>query len=94
MKLTPAQVQRTLDQFEAQVIPESNPVVSELTSLFGDHTFFLDSNGLNIVERVSPTDTRQEEGRVINVANWVDASWTRLSAHEPEMTEISVQLAA
>ena len=80
MKLSPTQVQRTLDQFQAQVIPESNPVVSELTSLFGDHTFFLDSNGLNIVERVSPNGARQEEGRVINVANWVDESWTRLSA--------------
>ena len=50
MKLTSAQVERTLSQFEAQAVPDSHPMVPELNELFGDHTFFLDSNGLNIVE--------------------------------------------
>jgi hypothetical protein len=50
MKLTSAQVWRTLSQFEAQALPDSHPMVPQLNELFGDHTFFLDSNGLNIVE--------------------------------------------
>ena len=50
MKLTSAQVERTLSQFEAQAIPDDHPVVPQLNSLFGEHTFFLDSHGLNIVE--------------------------------------------
>ena len=50
MKLTSAQVERTLGQIEARAIPDDHPVVSQLNSLFGDHTFFLDRNGLNIVE--------------------------------------------
>ena len=51
MKLTSAQVERTLSQLaEGQAIPDSHPVVPQLNELFGDHTFFLDSNGLNIVE--------------------------------------------
>lgn len=92
MKLTPRQVQRTLDQFEAQAIPESHPAMPELTGLFGEHTFFLDGQGLNIVEPV-PSDGA-ETGRVINLANWTDASWTKLSPHEPEPTAIAVDLAA
>ena len=53
MKLTSAQIERTLSQFEAEAIPESHPVLPRLNELFGDHTFFIDSDGLNIVE---PTD--------------------------------------
>jgi len=50
MKLTSAQVERTLSQFQGEAIPDNDPVVPQLNSLFGEHTFFLDSNGLNIVE--------------------------------------------
>jgi len=50
MKLTSAQIERTLNQFEAQAIPEDHPLLPRLNELFGDHTFFIDSDGLNIVE--------------------------------------------
>jgi len=53
MKLNSAQVQRTFGQFEARVIPDEDPVIAQLNELFGEHTFFLDQHGLNIVEPVS-----------------------------------------
>jgi hypothetical protein len=37
MKLNSAQVQRTLDQFEARVIPDEDPVIARLNDLFGEH---------------------------------------------------------
>ena len=40
MKLNSTLVERALDQFEAQAIPDNHPVVPQLNSLFGDHTFF------------------------------------------------------
>ena len=40
MKLNSALVECALDQFEAQAIPDNHPVVPQLNSLFGDHTFF------------------------------------------------------
>jgi hypothetical protein len=42
MKLTSAQVERTLTQFEGDVIPDNHPVVPQLNSMFGEHTFFLE----------------------------------------------------
>src|SRR5436305_1858836 len=45
MRLTSTQVERTLSQFEAQPIPDNDPVIPRLSGLFGDHTFFLDDNG-------------------------------------------------
>lgn len=50
MKLTSAQVERTMSQFEVQALPDNHPAVPELNELFGEHTFLLDSNGLNILE--------------------------------------------
>ena len=52
MKWTSAQIERTLSQFEAQAVPESHPVLTRLNELFGDHTFFVDSDGLSIVEPI------------------------------------------
>jgi len=40
MKLTSAQVERTLTQFEGEVIPDNHLVVPQLNKLFGEHTFF------------------------------------------------------
>jgi hypothetical protein len=93
MKLTSAQVDRTLSQFEAQAIPDNHPVVAQLNELFGEHTFFLDSNGLNIVE---PTGETHEEGpheaKIVNLANWTDANLTSLAPHDPEPTGTVIEL--
>ncbi len=57
--------------------------------LFGDHTFFLNSDGLNVVE---PNETGARAGTVVNIANWTNAHLTSLAPHEPEPTEIIVML--
>ncbi len=91
MRLTSAQVERTLNQFDAQAIPDDHPVMAQLSDLFGDHTFFLNPNGLNVVEPVDPAaDT--ETGKVVNLADWTDESLTRLAPHPPQVTEIVVVL--
>jgi hypothetical protein len=93
MKLTTDQVQRTLDKFDAQPIPESHPVITELTGLFSEHTFFVDGQGLNIVEPAEGQDGR-EMARVISLADWTDTSRTRLVPHEPQSRDIEFALAA
>jgi hypothetical protein len=92
MKLTSAQVEQTLSQFEAQVIPNDHPMVPQLSNLFGDHTFFLDSNGLNIVEPADSPQAGVQAGRIVNLANWRDANLTSLAPHEPEPTDAIVEL--
>src|SRR5258707_11142575 len=93
MKLTSAQIERTMNQFEAQAIPDSHPAVPKLNELFGDHTFLLDSNGLNILE---PADEALRRGvqaaRVVNLANWSDENLTSLAPHEPEPTGAIIEL--
>jgi hypothetical protein len=86
MKLTSAQIERTLGQFEAEAIPDSHPALPRLNELFGDHTFFLDRKGLNIVEPTAdPTGGRIQVARVVNVAKtpirptWLLTSRNRLT---------------
>ena len=83
MRLSPAKVERTLKQFEAQAIPENHPSMPELNRLFGDHTFFLDGNGLNIVEAAATGEQGPEEGQIVKLASWNDEERTSLAAHDP-----------
>jgi hypothetical protein len=92
MKLTPTLVERTLRQFEAQAIPESHPAVPELNRMFGEHTFFLDGSGLHIVEPALLDEDGGETGQVVKLASWNDPDRTSLAAHEPELTDVVIEL--
>jgi hypothetical protein len=91
MKLNSTQVDQTLSQFHAEVLPDSHPAVRKLNDLFGDHTFFLDGSGLNVLE---PTETEKEvqAGEIVSLASWSDETLTSLRPHEPEPTGVVVVL--
>jgi hypothetical protein len=72
--------ERTLSQFEAEAIPDDHPVIPQLRGLFGDHTFFLDGNGLNIVELAHSSQQRVQAGKVVNLASWNDEDPLKPSA--------------
>jgi hypothetical protein len=92
MKLNTAQVKQTLSQFDAQVLPDNHPAVTQLSNLFGDHTFFLDDSGLKVLEPAEAPDLESRAGQVVSLADWSDASLTSLKPHEPEMTGVVVIL--
>ncbi len=86
MKLNTTQVEQTLNQMDAHVLPDSHPAVNQLTSVFGDHTFFLDKSGLKVLEPTEVPETGAESGEVVSLADWTDATLTSLTPHEPEST--------
>ena len=79
-------VQRTLDQFKASVIPDEAPVIAQLNDVFGEHTFFLDQHGLNIVEPVEAAEPSAECARVVKLRSDLKL------LHEPAETDIVVTL--
>ncbi len=92
MKLNGAQIERALSQFDAQAIPAEHPAIPKLERLFGDHTYFLDNNGLSIVEPIEAEQADGHLGVVVNLASWADDSAASLEPHEPEPTELVVDL--
>ena len=89
MRLTSEQVERTLTQFDAQPIPEDHPALPRLSELFGDHTFFLDASGLNVVEPTG-AEAGAETAQVVKIAGWSDEQLTKLAPHPPEPTDVVV----
>jgi hypothetical protein len=92
MKLNSTEVKQTLNQFQAEVLPDDHPAVAQLNNLFGDHTFFLDGGGLKVLEPVAEPETDTRTGEVVSLADWSDATLTSLRPHEPEMTGVVVVL--
>jgi len=92
MRLTSTQLERTLNQFESEPIPDDHPIVPRLNDLFGNHTFLLDNNGLNIVEPAESPQPGVQTARIVNLANWSDGNPPTLTPHEPEPTDAIVNL--
>ena len=57
MRLNSTQVKQTMSQIDAQVLPDDHPAVTQLNTLFGDHTFFLDGEGLKVLEPAEVPET-------------------------------------
>src|SRR5262249_24394675 len=89
MKLSPEQVRRVEENIEGQVVPETHAAAPQLETVFGRHTFFLDDQGLSIVER-SPLD--EHIGNLVSLASWTNEKRTMLEPHDPEPTAVMVEL--
>ena len=93
MKLSSDLVERTLTQYDARVIPDDHPVAPQLSTLLGDHTFFIDRDGLSILEPVETQPPGTDSCKVVKLANWVEGG-TTLAPHEPEETDVVIVLNA
>ena len=95
MKLSAAQVEMAESQLKAEALPDNHPLVPKLNAMFGDHTYFLDNQGLSVVEQAaSDSSTPSADGKavVVSLANWTDENPPKLEAHEPELTDNVVTL--
>lgn len=102
MKLSTVLAKRALDQLEeqtsfrdTQIVPDSSPAIPQLNRIFGEHTFFLDRQGLHIVEPVPAAErppTSARIAKVVKLASWQDAAQTSLSPHKPQPTDVVVVL--
>jgi len=92
MRLSTVSLAHTMTQLDAQPIPDEHPLVGRLRELFGEHTFLLGEEGLHIVEPVGQEQAEADTATVMKVADWEDASHTRLRPHDPEPTDVIVEL--
>jgi hypothetical protein len=92
MKLNSSQLERTLSQFQAEVLPENHPALKQLNDIYGEHTFLLDGDGLNVLEPAADSEKETQAGEIVSLASWSDSTLTSLRPHQPERTGVLVVL--
>lgn len=92
MKLSGEQVGTIRTGVGAEPIPETHTVMSDLVSVFGEHTFYLDQSGLVIWEWLYGPEAEKQPVVAVKVAGWSDETKTTLEPHEPEVTDTVVEL--
>ena len=93
MKLSALHTAQAARQLDSWVVPETHPVNPSLCETFGDHTFFLDSEGLVIAEPSESEDADAAElARIVKLAAWADDARTELAAHPREDTGLLIVL--
>ena len=88
MKLTAEQAQHVADQLQGQTIPEEHPNTPQLREAVGDHTFFLNNNGLHIVEAGLVEGGADTDAAALKVASWSQEQEGHLFLHEPEPAQV------
>jgi hypothetical protein len=84
------QIEQTLKQMEARVLPDDHPAAAQFSDLFGDHTFFLDAKGLSVLEAIQKPKMEIQSGEVVSLADWSDSTLTHLTTHAPEPTGVVI----
>jgi hypothetical protein len=93
MKLNDDQMQQVNDQTGLKPIPGDNPATLKLEERFGEHTFYLDANGLYIWEPVDDVEGGNEPVAAIMLAAWEDEERQALKPTAPTRSRVVVELA-
>ena len=88
MRLSEPQTRRVQEETGASVVPEDNPSMPALKQNFGDHTFFLDAEGLHIWESVAEQPSDSDKLIGVRVASWSNEEKTSLVPHEPAPSQV------
>ena len=91
MKLTPGKVAQTREQLKANPISDTHPATKTFRRMFGDHTFFLDKDGLHVAEPTGPNQANANATVFVRLASWKDAERTELRCHAPVLTNRTVR---
>ena len=94
MKLSAQQIEQLRDQMSLDPIPDDDGSAEELRNVFGDHTFYVDSDGLYIWEPIESGQMGVQAANAVKVAIWTDDKRAGLVTHDPQPTDIVINFAA
>lgn len=85
MKLSTAQIAAVERATGANPLPEDNAAQVKLSEALGDHTFYLDQQGLVVFEQ--PADAKSEDTlEIVRVGQWTDDQQQELGLTSPQPT--------
>ncbi len=95
MKLNDRQLAVIESHTGAIPLADTDPAAEPLKGAFGEHTFFLDPNGLYVFEGVNVPDAEAgtEPAVLIQIAEWTDETRTSIAPVEPKPADLVLDLA-
>ncbi|MDX1710451.1 MAG: hypothetical protein R3316_04870 [Rhodovibrionaceae bacterium] len=92
MKFDDTQISTMQDQTGLQPIPDDNPAMEQLKQAFGEHTFYLDEQGLYVWEWIEGPEADGQPVTAVQIATWADEDKTALQPTEPQVVDAVVKL--
>ena len=84
MKLTAPQIAQIKDQIGADPVPDNSPTTDMLAKHFGEHTFYVDQDGLHIFQtELTETESGPCNVHSVRVASWTNEKRDALERHDP-----------
>ena len=95
MKLDERQLAAIEARTGAKPLPADDPAATHLTGAFGEHSFFLDPNGLYVFEGIEVPDAEHgaEPALLVQIAEWTDETKSAIAPIEPKPADLIVDLA-
>lgn len=93
MKLNSQQAAAVKRAMSVDPIDEENPAMEPLKSTFGDHTFYVVTEGLFVLEPMNDPGHPGEPAQFVRIATWTDDQMNALQPVEPQQTNTVVDLA-
>lgn len=92
MKLSDAQITEVERQTGMEPIADDNPALDTLKGHFGDHTFYIDDEGLYVWKRLEGVEQAGQPVTAMQVASWADDEKSGLQLHEPQPTHVVLKI--
>lgn len=92
MKLNDRQTAAVKASVNIDALDPENPAVPQLVEAFGDHTFFVVTEGLFILEEVDNPDLPGTPAEFILVAGWADEQKSALKGVQPTRSNTVIDL--
>lgn len=93
MKLNLRQIASVKQELGVDPIEEKNPAMEALRDTFGDHTFYVGTDGLFVIEPANDPTHSGEPAHLVLVGAWADEQRTALQPVPRQATEQVVDLA-
>ncbi|MEZ5669843.1 MAG: hypothetical protein R3F55_20875 [Alphaproteobacteria bacterium] len=94
MKLSSQQVVSVKTALGADPLEDHNPAMDSLVKAFGEHTFYVFTDGLFVLEPVNDAAMAGDPARLVLVAAWTDEKRNALQKVQPQATDAIVDLSA
>lgn len=93
MKLTDQQIAQIKDQLGADPVPADSPATKTLAQHFGEHTFYVDEDGLHFFETLeAEAENGSNDVHPVRVATWTNENREALSPHDPVVGTTAVTI--